>query len=292
MFYSQYILAKKGPLGKIWIAAHFEKKLTKHQIFATDIRSTVDALIHPKDPLSLRLCGQLMLGIVRIYSRKASYLMVDCTDAVWKIQLAIKPGKIDIEPQKEQIPIDDIKYYGKVEAEMDYPVLDNIAFAPRLLSVPEKRIASSQLIKPLTSGENFPVAGDEFSGIGSISDLEFNRNERERLSSVSGRVSLPSGKQSLAKTNRFEDISLPALPAFDENFTKDMPTPEFPPVTFEPAEYELPQPSVEPFKHEISGSPEEEEKVEAERPNKRPRRRMVISFQLSPLIVLTSFLDY
>jgi hypothetical protein len=29
MFYSQIILAKKGPLGKIWLAAHWDKKLTK-----------------------------------------------------------------------------------------------------------------------------------------------------------------------------------------------------------------------------------------------------------------------
>lgn len=41
MFYSQLILAKKGPLGKIWLAAHWDKKLTKNQIFATDITDSV-----------------------------------------------------------------------------------------------------------------------------------------------------------------------------------------------------------------------------------------------------------
>lgn len=41
MFYSQFILAKKGPLGKIWLAAHYEKKLTKMQIFQTDITKSV-----------------------------------------------------------------------------------------------------------------------------------------------------------------------------------------------------------------------------------------------------------
>ena len=29
MFYSQVILAKKGPLGNIWLAAHWDRKLTK-----------------------------------------------------------------------------------------------------------------------------------------------------------------------------------------------------------------------------------------------------------------------
>ena len=41
MFYSQFILAKKGPLGKIWLAAHLDKKLTKNQIFQTDIKASV-----------------------------------------------------------------------------------------------------------------------------------------------------------------------------------------------------------------------------------------------------------
>lgn len=32
MFYSEFILAKKGPLGRIWLAAHWSKKLTRQQV--------------------------------------------------------------------------------------------------------------------------------------------------------------------------------------------------------------------------------------------------------------------
>jgi cohesin complex subunit SCC1 len=81
MFYSQVILARKGPLGKIWLAAHFDKKLTKNQIFTTDISESV--VLNPAAPLALRVSGHLMLGIVRIYSRKVKYLMADCTEAMW-----------------------------------------------------------------------------------------------------------------------------------------------------------------------------------------------------------------
>ena len=70
MFYSQVILARKGPLGKIWLAAHFDKKLTKNQIFSTDISSSVESVLNPAAPLALRVSGHLMLGICRIYSRK------------------------------------------------------------------------------------------------------------------------------------------------------------------------------------------------------------------------------
>ena len=83
MFYSQVILARKGPLGKIWLAAHFDKKLTKNQIFTTDISESVDSVLNPAAPLALRVSGHLMLGIVRIYSRKVKYLMADCTEAMW-----------------------------------------------------------------------------------------------------------------------------------------------------------------------------------------------------------------
>lgn len=41
MFYSQLLLAKKGPLSKVWLAAHWEKKLNKQTILTTDIKATV-----------------------------------------------------------------------------------------------------------------------------------------------------------------------------------------------------------------------------------------------------------
>ena len=43
MFYSTQILAKKGPLGTIWIAAHLDRRLKKHQVFETNISFTVGA---------------------------------------------------------------------------------------------------------------------------------------------------------------------------------------------------------------------------------------------------------
>ncbi|CAM9177555.1 unnamed protein product, partial [Ectocarpus fasciculatus] len=91
MFYSQVILARKGPLGKIWLAAHWDKKLTKQNIFSCDISESVDNILNPTAPLALRVSGHLMLGIVRIYSRKVKYLIADCADAMWKIKLAFRP---------------------------------------------------------------------------------------------------------------------------------------------------------------------------------------------------------
>lgn len=41
MFYSQCLVSRKGPLGAIWVAAYFFKKLKKAQVKATHIPSSV-----------------------------------------------------------------------------------------------------------------------------------------------------------------------------------------------------------------------------------------------------------
>ena len=93
MFYSQVILAKKGPLAKVWLAAHWgDKKLARPQIFATDIAQSVDTIVNPTMPLALRMSGHLLLGVVRIYSRKVKYVLHDCTEAMLKLQMAFHPS--------------------------------------------------------------------------------------------------------------------------------------------------------------------------------------------------------
>ena len=41
MFFSEVILSKRGPLAKIWLAAHWEKKLSKKEVAQTDIESSI-----------------------------------------------------------------------------------------------------------------------------------------------------------------------------------------------------------------------------------------------------------
>lgn len=114
MFYSVQLLAKKGPLGTVWIAGHLDKRLKRPQIYETNIassvgepatlptypwpclvqqsvkvqvaRCTADSIINPEAPLALRLSGQLLLGVVRIYSRKITYLYSDCNQALVDIK--------------------------------------------------------------------------------------------------------------------------------------------------------------------------------------------------------------
>ncbi|VDC06437.1 unnamed protein product [Peniophora sp. CBMAI 1063] len=97
MFYSEAILSRRGPLAKVWIAAHMERKLTKQQALQTDITDAVDHILGQEiEMMALRLSGQLLLGVVRIYSRKSKYLYDDCNEALLKIKMAFRPGVVDM----------------------------------------------------------------------------------------------------------------------------------------------------------------------------------------------------
>ena len=64
--------------------------------------------MNPDAPLALRLSGQLMLGVVRIYSRKVNYLFQDCSEALVKIKQAFKPGgrdDVDLPEGAETAPL-------------------------------------------------------------------------------------------------------------------------------------------------------------------------------------------
>ena len=51
-------------------------------------KNKIDAITtNDHEPLTLRMSGQLLLGVVRIYSRKTRYLLEDCNEALGKIKL-------------------------------------------------------------------------------------------------------------------------------------------------------------------------------------------------------------
>jgi cohesin complex subunit SCC1 len=88
MFYSETLLSKTGPLARVWLSANLERKLSKNHILQASVKDSVEAIVTPNQaPMALRLSGQLLLGVVRIYSRKARYLLDDCNEALLKIKM-------------------------------------------------------------------------------------------------------------------------------------------------------------------------------------------------------------
>jgi cohesin complex subunit SCC1 len=124
MFYSNFILVKKGPLAKVWLAAHLHRRLNKTQITETDINISANSIKNPTVQLALRLSGQLLLGLVRIYSRKVEYLAEDCNDAMTKMKVVNRAGAVDLQPEQVGARLTDINLpEGEVD---DLMMMDNL----------------------------------------------------------------------------------------------------------------------------------------------------------------------
>ena len=65
-------------------------------------------ILQPKVKMALRTSGHLLLGVVRIYSRKAKYLFSDCNEAFVKIKIAFRPGMVDLPEENREAAINAI----------------------------------------------------------------------------------------------------------------------------------------------------------------------------------------
>jgi len=127
MFYAHFVLAKKGPLARIWLAAHWDKKLTKAHVYETNIEQSVEGIMQPKVKMALRTSGHLLLGVVRIYSRKAKYLLADCNEAFVKIKMAFRPGMVDLPEDKREAAMNAITLPDVFhDFDTDMPDLDDM----------------------------------------------------------------------------------------------------------------------------------------------------------------------
>jgi len=80
MFYGAEILAKRGKLAAPWIAAHFDKRLTKQEVLQVSIEETVDDIQKGRVPeLALRTSSHILLGLSKILFRKTKILYEECS---------------------------------------------------------------------------------------------------------------------------------------------------------------------------------------------------------------------
>lgn len=94
------LVLNQGPLGFVWLAANYDKKLTKQQLLSASIIKSSQLITNQPisfslttkgdNGITLRLSGQLLLGIVRIYSRKTKYLLDDVNDILLRLKTSFK----------------------------------------------------------------------------------------------------------------------------------------------------------------------------------------------------------
>jgi hypothetical protein len=85
----------------VWIAAHWDKKLSKaaiNHVSNSDIVQDAAVILKHEGAFSLRLRGHLLYGLCRIYYRKVDFLYSDCTKVLVKIKNAFRPAaNIDLD---------------------------------------------------------------------------------------------------------------------------------------------------------------------------------------------------
>ncbi|KAG5487669.1 hypothetical protein LSCM4_08114 [Leishmania orientalis] len=111
MFFSTYVLTKKGPLAKVWLAAHWDKRLTRHEVKVVDLSQTILHIVRPVVPIALRTSGELLVGVVRIYALKVKHLLKEATEATLFLRvttLATKGSKTDLSGQHRTTSIDGV----------------------------------------------------------------------------------------------------------------------------------------------------------------------------------------
>jgi hypothetical protein len=66
---------------RCWGICRYVSSLSRRRITQAKLTPSIEAILEQEDgPVTLRLSGQLMLGVTRIYSRKAHYLFEDCKE--------------------------------------------------------------------------------------------------------------------------------------------------------------------------------------------------------------------
>ncbi|KAK0591097.1 hypothetical protein LWI29_035601 [Acer saccharum] len=128
MFYSQCLLSRKGSLGVIWVAAYCFKRLKKAQVFTADISSSVDEILEKElDVMTYRVLAYLLLGLVRIYSKKVEYLCDDCQDAMIKINDFVVSQKSKTHLKVQRAPFYSITLPDRFELDaFDLEIVDDV----------------------------------------------------------------------------------------------------------------------------------------------------------------------
>ena len=90
MYYARDLFVKRGPLGTIWLAGNFLRKVSKLTILSSDVTLMCGSVLHPPVALALPAQSTLLRGVCRIENKKAVYLLDDALEAKVKLHLIRK----------------------------------------------------------------------------------------------------------------------------------------------------------------------------------------------------------
>ncbi|CAD5210188.1 unnamed protein product [Bursaphelenchus xylophilus] len=188
MFYAQFVLAKKGPLSRIWLAAHLEERLKRKDVADTDLQQAITEVLRPRIKISLRTTGFLLFGICRIHNQKVTYLLLDAyhiRDRLLHLNFK-KPTEKKSHPAGQQPPLSNL--HNETMPEASVYELDGTLINPQDFAHPPGPLVNSRAnVNDITLHENEDEQTDMLAIIDNMElegdlDTEFQRAQ-ERLRS-------------------------------------------------------------------------------------------------------------
>ncbi|TVU20149.1 hypothetical protein EJB05_36345, partial [Eragrostis curvula] len=272
MFYSHQLLARKAPLGQIWMAATLHSKINRKRLDKLDIIKICEEILNPSVPMALRLSGILMGGVVIVYERKVkllyddvSRLLIEINEA-WRIKPATDPTVL---PK------------GKAQAKYE-----SVTLADKFMDMEvEQPMIFSEVDTARFRGMRLEDLDEQYVNV-NLEDDDFSRAENHHQAEAVNITLVDNFESGLAETdvfNRFERFDI----ADDEttvNITPDehrqvpstlIPSPprqEDPPQQQEPY-YAAPSPVQEEPHQGGSFEEPEEQKMKRQQPSKPSKRK-------------------
>ncbi|XP_061626429.1 double-strand-break repair protein rad21-like protein 1 isoform X4 [Phyllopteryx taeniolatus] len=109
-------------LNKIWLSVHWKHKVTKAHVIDCNLDTAIEDIISSPQIIGLRISGSLLLGAAQIFSRKAKYLLTDCSHALDKLKLSFRPEA----PEEKN----DLSYEGLESTLKEIPLSEDFFFLP------------------------------------------------------------------------------------------------------------------------------------------------------------------
>lgn len=179
MFFIPTILGKKGPLAKIWLAAHNGKKLSKSEIMEIKVSEAL-ALFESETCLkaSLRVQGDLLVGISYVTKRQTDYMLEAANKTIREISYLLPLAHMEKEKDAGMASV------GKGRRSINLPeakekdrkeILDLESAIEPVLTLDDLQYTIDGLMKDNLN--NWDYEGDEIS-IPVMTDEELNRRRK------------------------------------------------------------------------------------------------------------------
>ncbi|KAG8069259.1 hypothetical protein GUJ93_ZPchr0005g14915 [Zizania palustris] len=262
MFYSHQLLARKTPLGQIWMAATLHAKINRKRLDKLDIIKICEEILNPSVPMALRLSGILMGGVVIVYERKVkllyddvSRLLIEINEA-WRIKPVADPtvlpkGKTQAKYEAVTLPENMVDMEVEQEQAMLFSDADTARFR----------------------GLRLEDLDEQYVNV-NLDDDDFSRTEHHHQADAENITLVDNFESSLAETDRFNRFD--RFDITDDDTTVNINPDEHPhvPITLVPSPPRQEDPPQQQEKYYVVLSPVQEEPQQGDSSHEKEQQKM------------------